>query len=285
MAVNPLQQFATNVQNGLNTAEHDVGNAIGSAVHSAQSAVDTATRATAALAGSGVNNKGQITGPLADAFGSDPHSFILNLARQAKSNAIALCTRVADRTGKASYSFPTTSGTRSVTARPTSSADPNQVALTLVLVAIDAPATMIEEAGRMANGLPVKPRGLMGYTHFPMSIAGVPRGLFGIDDAALLAIVAPIIIAIATAVLPGLIGAAGNVVKAVASGQVKSPGDLIAAITGGETDSQKAADAAAAAAAAAAAQKQKTMITVGVIAAIVLFGGGGIYLAMRKKKA
>lgn len=285
--LDPLTDLEKNVSNGINTAVQDVGNAIGSAEHSAQNAVDQATRATAALAGSGVNAKGQITGPLAESLGADPHQFILNLSRQVKAKAQALVVRVADRTGKATYTFAVPGGgaARSVSARPPSSADPTTIALTLVLAAIDAPATMVEEAGRQANGLPVKPRGLMGFTHYPMSIAGVPRGLFGIDDAALLAIAVPIIIAIASAVLPGLIGAASNVVKAVASGAIKSPGDLIAAITGGQTADQTAAAAAAAAAAADAENKKKTMITIGVIGAIVIFGGAGVYLAMRKKKA
>lgn len=282
--LDPLSDLAKNVQSGVNTVVHDVGNAVTSAQHSAQGAVEAATRATAQLAGSGVNAAGHITGPLADAFGSDPHQFILNLARKTKAASQRLLLRVADRTGKATYTFNTASGARSVTARPAASADANVIALTLCLAALDAPATMIEEAGRAANGLPVKPRGLMGFTHFPISTGGVPRGLFGIDDAALLAIVVPIIAAIAAAVLPGLIGAAGNVVKAVASGSIHSVGDVLAAVTGGQTSDQTAAAAAAAAAAADAANKQKIMITVGVLGAVLIFGGAGIYLAMRKRK-
>jgi len=252
-----LQKFGDDVVDGITKFGSD-----------AQSALDQATRNTISLAGSGVNAGGKIFGPVADMFGSDPTAFVLNVAKKTRTTARQLLIRVAERTGKLSYEFPTPQGQRKVTAKPPSNASANQIALTLALCALDSPATMQEEAGRMATGLPVKPRGLSGYTVYPLGLQGSPRGLFGIDDALILGIIVPIIAAIAAAVLPGLISAASGVIQS---------------ITGGGQD--KEAEAAAAAAQAAAAEEQNTMITVAVVAFVVLLGGGVIFAATRKKRA
>ncbi len=237
----------------------------------AQAVVDTATRSTQALAGSGVNSAGQVIGPAAEMFGSDPHTFILNVAGKMRATARTLCVRVAERTGKLSYTFPTAAGQRKVSAKPASNANANTIALTLALAAQDAPATMIEESGRMATGQPVKERGLSGFTFTPLSLSGASgdkeRGLFGIDDAVLLSIVVPIIAAIAVKVLPALIAAAGNIIN-----QVTNPGPTPEA-------------QAAAAQAAQQADQQKTMVTVGVVVGVVVIGGIAIFAVMRKKKA
>lgn len=240
--------------------------------HDAQSALDQATRNTASLAGSGVNAAGQIIGPLGDKFGHDPAQFVLHATREVSGAVRGLLKRVAARTGKVSYVFPTPQGTRKVTATPGSSASANQLALTLVLAMIDSPATAVEEAGRQANGFPVKPRGLMGFTVFPHTLGGGggdrERGLFGIDDAVLLSILLPIIAGIAVKVLPTLIQAASGVLQNVTSGGQPS-----------------AADQAKAAAAKQQADQQNTMVIVGVVVVVVLLGGGAIFLATRKKKA
>lgn len=243
----------------------------------AAAAVDQAVRNTATLAGSGFNGK-SITGPLADVFGSDPQAFIISVANKTRKASRELCVRVAERTQKLNYTFPTPRGQRKVTTKPPSNANPNQIALTLVLAAMDAPATMVEEAGRMANGLGVKERGLMGYTVYPINLPrglnGIDgdddhireRGFFGLDDAALLALIVPIIGAIAAAVLPGLIAAAGSVVKAVTGG-------------GGPTPEQQAQQAAAA----KAEETKKTTITIAVVVVVVLVGGIAVFVATRKK--
>lgn len=250
--------------------------AVNSVVHAGQdaaTALNQATRNTATLAGSGVNQSGQITGPLADMFGKDPFSFVLNVANKTRKTARELLVRTATRTQRLEYTFDTPKGKRKIAAKPPSNANANQIALTLVLASLDAPATMVEEAGRMATGQPVKDRGLMGYSVYPITLPRSSpegdeseRGIFGIDDAAILAIVVPIIAAIATAVLPGLISAAGGIIKQVTGG-------------GGPTPEQQAA----AAAAAKADEQKKTFITVGVVGAVVLIGGVAIYMAMRKK--
>lgn len=266
MASNFLQDLEKSAQGAIRTGVDAVQN-LGK---DAAAAVDAATKNTAALAGSGVSAAGKITGPIADMFGSDPHSFLLNVASKLKKRSRELCLRVADRTGKLSYVFSTAQGQRKVTAKPPSNADANQIALTLALAALDAPATMIEESGRMANGLPVKERGLAGFTVFPHALSGggQERGLFGIDDAILLTIIVPIIAQIAAVVLPTLISAASNVIK-----QVTTPA--------GPSPEQQAA----AAAAAADEEKKKSMVTIAVVAAVVLLGGAGIFVAMRKKRA
>lgn len=266
----------------LQRAGNDAVNSVVHAGQDAASALDQATRNTAALAGSGVNSHGQITGPLAEIFGKDPFAFVLNVASKTRKTARELLIRTAQRTGRLDYTFDTPKGKRKISAKPASNANSNQIALTLVLASLDAPATMVEEAGRMANGLPAKPRGLSGYTvyplHFPTGAAfaaeerglvtdeSSARGIFGIDDAVILGIVVPIIAAIAAAVLPGLISAAGGIIKQVTGG-------------GGPTPEQQAA----AAAAAAAEEKKKTTITIVVVGVVLVIGAGAVYMAMRKK--
>jgi hypothetical protein len=257
-----LEDFGKAVGDGFQAT----ADAVGKFGNDAASAVDQATRNSIALAGSGVSAGGKVFGPLADMFGKDPAAFVLGLAKKTSSQSRTLLRRVASRTGKLSYTFPTPSGTRKVTATPDSKADANQIALTLALCALDSPATMQEEAGRMATGLPVKPRGLTGYTVYPLGLAGSPRGLFGIDDALILGIAVPILAAIAGTVLPTLISAASNVVQTVLGG-------------GGPS----AEEQAAAAKAKADAAKKKQMTTIAIVAAVVLLGGGVAYVSMRKK--
>ncbi len=243
----------------------------------AQAAVNKALSNTAQLAGSGVNAQGKIFGPIAEQFGHDPQAFVLNVAKATSKTAAKLLQRVADRNGKLSYTFDTPHGKRKVTAKPPTSAPANQIALTLALASMDAPATMIEEAGRMSAGLPVKERGLSGFTVFPVAMSGgraltggeggaQERGLFLVDDAAILAIVVPIIGAIAVAVLPGLIAAAGSIVQGIIA-----PGPSKEQQVAAAKDAEKQ-------------QQQQTMVTVGVVAGIVLVTGVGIFLAVRHKK-
>lgn len=249
----------------------DIGAGISNFGHDAQAAFDQATRNTAQFAGSGFNGS-KITGPMAELLGSDPHAFILNLARKQKAGCRQLCIRIAQRNQKSFYALP---GNRKITARPPSSANANQIALTLVLAVADSPATASEEAGRMANGLGVKPRGLEGFTVFPIAMPrSQERGLVeGIPaptpiDAAVLAIAIPIIAAIAAAVLPGLISAATGVIEKVTT----PPGD---------SAEQKAARAEAA----KAEQQKSTMTIVAIVGVVILLGGGVIYAVKHKRKA
>lgn len=237
----------------------------------AAAAVDRATRNTLEFAGSGVNASGQIIGPIAERFGTDPGQFVLNVARETRSRSIELLRRVAQRTGKLKYEFPTPQGKRTVTAVPNASAPANQVALTLVLCAIDAPGTMTEESGRMSAGLPVKERGLAGFNVYPQypSAALRDRGFLGFDDAAVLAVVVPIIIAIAVKVLPLLISAASNAIAEATKPQV--------------TPEQAAAQQQAEAEAAEKEKQTQTLKTVAIVSAIVLVLGGGVYLMVRRK--
>lgn len=271
MGQNFLEDFGKSVSDAVGGAVKGVEGAFDSVVHAgndAAHAVDQATKNTLQFAGSGINSAGKVVGPVADMFGSDPLAFVMNVAKQTSKASGELLRRVAKRTGKLSYTFPTLQGDRKVAASPPTNASVAQIALTLALCALDAPATMQEEAGRMANGLPVKPRGLSGYTVFPLSLQGSPRGIFGIDDAIVLGIITPILAAIAAAILPGLIAAASGV---------------ITALTGGNKETPEAA--AAAAAQQKAAETQHTLITVGVVVGVLVLGGGAIYMAVRHKRA
>lgn len=267
-----LGKFSGDVVDGVGKFGQDVLTGAEKFGQDAAHAVDQATRNTAQLAGSGVNAAGQITGPLGDMLGKDPQAFILNLTRKLKTDVRDLLKRVATRTGRISYEFPTIQGNRKIAASPASNADVPTLALMLALAAIDAPATMVEESGRQSAGLPVKPRGLTGYTVFPVGMssgASGERGLFGIDDALLLAAAVPILIAIATAVLPGLISAVGTIVNSVIKGDQSKA-----------TAETQQAEAAAV----AAEEKKKTTTTIAIVAAVVILGGGGLYLVLRKKK-
>lgn len=261
---NPLDDLA-NLGKGAFDAVANVGN-------DAAEAIDRATRNTAALAGSGFNGR-EVIGPLGDKLGRDPGTFVLNLARETRATARKLCERVAERTQRLSYTVQTPKGPRKIAAKPPSKANATQIALTLVLAAMDAPAVMAEEAGRMANGLPVKERGLTGYTIYPFGLNASPtdgekqRGLFGIDDAALLAIVVPILVAIAANVLPLLISAASNVLSDLTQPKGPSPEEQQAA--------QKAQEEK---------EQQSMMITIAVVAGVVLVGAGAIFFVIRKKK-
>lgn len=264
----------TSILDPINNLVKGVESDITNVGHDAQAALDKATAITHQLAGSGVNHAGQVIGPLGDMFGHDPTEFALNAAKQTRHELNALLRRVAERSGRVQYTFKTPQGLRKVTATPPSNANPNQLALTMALAMIADPATMIEEAGRQAAGLPVKEKGLNGFTVFPpaMTARGLgvkERGVFGVDDLAiaLLPVILPIIAAIAVQVLPGLIAAAASVIQGV--------------VDPSSTPQAKAA----AAAAQQQQQQQQTTMTVVVVAIVLLVTGTGIFFVVRHKKA
>lgn len=273
--------FLTDLESAAKGAVSSVNETVSHFGHDAQLAIDQATRNTAQLAGSGFNGH-EVTGALGEMFGRDPHAFILSIVGKAKSRFRKLCIRVAERTGRLDYSFPTKSGQRRVTAKPPSSASTAQIALTVALAAIDAPATMAEEAGRAAAGLDVKERGLAGFTIIPMSLphdfiasggGAHERGLVeGIPAPtptdAVVAIAIPILIAIAIKVLPALIEGASNFIKDATAPKGPTPAEQAAAAAAQKDEEQKS-----------------TMVTVGVVGGVILLGLVGLYFATRKKAA
>ena len=242
--------------------------------HDASAALNKAAQNTQQLAGSFVSAAGQVSGPLGDMFGHDPQEFMHNVSAQFKAPLRELLNRVQERTGKVAYTFNTAKGPRKVSAIVPATLAPNQIALVTCLAALDSPATMAEEAGRMAADLPVK-KGLganSGFTIFPPAASmrglGLERGVVGIDDAlmALLPLLIPIIAQIAGQILPGIIAAAGSIVQSITN-----PGP-----TPDQVKAQQAAQAQQ--------QQQQTMMTAGVVIAVIAVTAIGIFLVVRHKK-
>ncbi len=217
-----------------------MGNLLGGIEQSVSSFATTVTKdagafvagaqnSVALLAGSSINSHGKVVGPLADHFGSDPIQFCVNACKHFDVIMRDICGRVATRTGQASYTVQTAKGNATVNARPAKSDPSAHVALLITLGALHHPAVLLEEGGRAQQGLPVK-RGLDGGEHgfvwYPTVGMGGTRGFFGIDEAAAAAAALAIIVAVAPAIITGLIA----VVGAIAPTVVKGVGDTVGGI-------------------------------------------------------
>lgn len=207
--------FGNGVTSSFNpTVTSDVGNFVAGA-----------QRNVSQLLNSGVNSQGQVVGPLGDMFGHDPATFAMNATKHFNSLFRSAVNRVADRAGRATYDVDVPHGkvsTVQVPARVTSRTTVPELTLTVTLAAIHHPAILLEEAGRVQQGLPVK-RGLDGdFVWYPPTMSS--RGLFGVDDAVLGGAVLAIIVAIA----PLIVGAIVSFVGTVAPGIVQGVTDALA---------------------------------------------------------
>lgn len=178
--------------------------------HDVDAFIHGAQKNVAVLLNSGINAQGQVTGPLGEHFGRDPMQFTLNMTKHFDKFIRQLVNRVSERTGTAEIEAPITSG-KGGTARIKTRVGRNEktphLALVMALQAKHHPAALIEEAGRIQQGLPVK-RGLDGdYVWYPSMSMNGARGFFGFDEA--------IAFAGAIAIIVGLIGIAPALISGI----------------------------------------------------------------------
>lgn len=198
------------IEKGASSFGSQVSSLATTVTNDAESFVRGAQNNVAALVNSGVNAAGQVTGPLADHFGKDPLSFVSNSVKFFDSFMRKLVTRMNTRTKQSSFKAATATGSSVNVSTSLTTKDPSaRVALVVALYAIHFPAQLLEEAGREQQGLPVG-RGLDGpYTWYPQYLPA--RGFFGIDEAAAAAAAIAIIVAIAPAIITGLISLIGAI--------------------------------------------------------------------------
>lgn len=188
-------------------------------------------------------------------YGNDPAAFMVGFLRDFKTSLADVLRRTVTRTGVTVVTIddvdPLKSGkqTKKVKTSPVGSDSPLELGLRIAAMVIAGKgAVFVDEAQRKARGLPIGPKAskaldeagepidideVMSDVELQHVPAGtLHRSLFGIDDAIIIGVGVPLLIALLPIIIPMLMEAGKAIFEAVSSSSAPAAGDLPAGSAG-----------------------------------------------------